>query len=82
MKTKLKRTILPPNWDYFVQLLQEKSTFPVEWLPYINMTDSKTFSGSKIIQDMAKFLCTIGEADFDALNSLSAMDGCDRPLLN
>jgi hypothetical protein len=46
---------------------QENSTFPVEWLPYINMTDSKTFSGSKIIQDLAEFLCTIGEADLDVL---------------
>jgi hypothetical protein len=46
---------------------QEKSTFPVEWLPYINMTNSKTFSGSNVIQDLAEFLCTIGEADLDVL---------------
>ncbi len=58
---------MPPNRDYFVQLLQEKSTFPVEWLPYINMMDSKTFSGSNVIQDLAEFLCTVGEADLDAL---------------
>ncbi len=31
------------------------------------MTDSKTFSGSITIQDLAKFLCTICEADFDVL---------------
>ncbi len=46
---------------------QEKSTFPGEWLPYINMTDSKTFSDSNVIQDLAQYLCTICEADFDAL---------------
>jgi hypothetical protein len=46
---------------------QENSTFPIEWSPYINMTNSKTFSGLKIIQDLAEFLCTIGEADLDAL---------------
>jgi hypothetical protein len=40
--------------------------FPVEWSPYINMTNSKTFSGSNVIQDLAEFLCTIGEADLDA----------------
>jgi hypothetical protein len=31
------------------------------------MTDSKTFSGSKIIQDLAKFLCTICEADINTI---------------
>jgi hypothetical protein len=31
------------------------------------MTNSKTISGSKIIQDLAEFLCTICEANFDAL---------------
>jgi hypothetical protein len=31
------------------------------------MTNSKTFSGSKIIQVLADFLCTIGEADLDAI---------------
>jgi hypothetical protein len=46
---------------------QEYSTFPVKWSPYIIMTDSKTFSGPQIIRDLAEFLCTIGEADLDAL---------------
>jgi hypothetical protein len=46
---------------------QKNSTFPIEWLPYINITDSKTFCGSKIIQDLAEYLCTIGEADLDVL---------------
>jgi hypothetical protein len=46
---------------------QENSTFPVEWSSYINMTNFKTFSGSKIIQDLAETFCTIGEADLDAL---------------
>ncbi len=55
-------------FSFFKELnSQEKSTFPVKWLPYINITNFKTFSGSKIIQDLAKFLCTIGEADLDAL---------------
>ncbi len=31
------------------------------------MNNSKTFCGSKIIQDLAEFLCTISEVDFDAL---------------
>ena len=31
------------------------------------MIDSKTFSCSNVIQDLAEFLCTIGEADLDAL---------------
>ncbi len=31
------------------------------------MTNSKTFSDSNVIQDLAKFLCTICEADFDVL---------------
>ena len=31
------------------------------------MTNSKTFSGSKIIQDLAKFLCTICEADINTI---------------
>jgi hypothetical protein len=46
---------------------QEKSTLPGEWLPYINMTNSKTFSDSNVIQDLAKFLYTICEAGFDGL---------------
>ncbi len=46
---------------------QERSTYPVEWSPYINMTNSKTFSGPNVIQDLAEFLCTIGEVDLDAL---------------
>jgi hypothetical protein len=46
---------------------QENSTFTVEWSPYIIMTDSKTFSGSKIIQDSAEFRCTKGEADLNVL---------------
>ncbi len=46
---------------------EENSTFPVEWLPYINMSNSKTFSGSRIIQDLAELICTIGEVDLDAL---------------
>jgi hypothetical protein len=25
MKTKFKRTILPPSWDYFIQLLENDS---------------------------------------------------------
>ncbi len=53
---------------FFKEIHSHKnSTFPVEWSPCINMTDSKTFSGSKIIQDLAEFLCTIDEADLDAL---------------
>jgi hypothetical protein len=31
------------------------------------MTDSKTFSGSNVIQELADFFCTIGEAELDAL---------------
>jgi hypothetical protein len=46
---------------------QENSTFPVEWSPCINMTNAKTLSGSKNIQDLAEFLCTIGETDLDVL---------------
>ncbi len=53
---------------FFTELhSQEKSTFSGEWLPYIIMTNSKTFSDSNVIQDLAKFLCTICEMDFDAL---------------
>ncbi len=31
------------------------------------MTDSKTIGDSNVIQDLAKFLCTIFEADLDVL---------------
>jgi len=31
------------------------------------MTDSKTFSDSNVIQDMAEFLCTICEADINTI---------------
>jgi hypothetical protein len=54
--------------SFFTELhSQEKFTFPGEWLPYINMTNSKTFRDSNVIQDLAEFLCTICEANFDAL---------------
>jgi hypothetical protein len=46
---------------------QEKSTFPGEWSKYINMTNSKTFSDSNVIQDLAEFLCTICKADFNTI---------------
>ncbi len=46
---------------------QGKSTFPGEWLPYINITNSKTFSDSNVIQDLAEFLCTICKADINTI---------------
>jgi hypothetical protein len=46
---------------------QGNYNFPVEWSPYINMTNSKTFSGSKIIQDLVEFLCTTCEADINMI---------------
>ncbi len=46
---------------------QEKSTFLGEWSKYINMTNSKTFSDSNVIQDLAEFLCTICEADHNTI---------------
>ena len=46
---------------------QEKSTFPGEWSPCINLTNSKTFSDSNVIQDMAEFLCTICEVDINTI---------------
>ncbi len=46
---------------------QEKPTFPGERSPCINRTNSKTFSDSNAIWDLAKFFCTIFEVDFDVL---------------
>ncbi len=37
------------------------------WSKYINMTDSKTLSVSNVIEDLAEFLCTICEADFNTI---------------
>jgi hypothetical protein len=54
--------------SFFTELhSQDKSTFPGERSKYINMTDSKTFSDSNVIQDLGKFLCKICEVDIDTI---------------
>jgi hypothetical protein len=46
---------------------QETSLIPDEWVPFINLINSTTFRKSKAAMSLTQFLCTLCEADFDAL---------------
>ncbi len=53
--------------SFLTEHSQEKSTFHDEWSKYINTTNSKTFSDSNVIQDLAEFFCTICKVDVNTI---------------
>ncbi len=48
-------------------LLQETSSTPDAWVPFIGLKNSTTIHESKAALSLTWFLCTISEADFDVL---------------
>jgi hypothetical protein len=49
---------------------QQTSSTPKEFVPFINLKNSKSFHESKAAVSLTEFLCTFSEADFDALMEL------------
>jgi hypothetical protein len=62
-------------------LLQESSSTPDAWVPFIHLTNSTTFCESKATLSLTWFLCTMSMADFDVLINYYGFNDDKNPRL-